>query len=256
MSMNSAVPDIESFHRDGYLLVPGLCPEASLVKLRQVCTEHLHPLLGPAEFEADLDYPGSPESREALGGHTPRRLLNAYSRDPSFRRWATGPLVGGLLAQLFGRSDVMLSQAHHNCVMTKYPGHSSATLWHQDIRYWSYERPELISVWLALGRENSRNGVLNLIPGSHRLDIDSGRMDGARFLRSGLGENKALIKTARNFELAAGDVLFFHCRTLHAAGMNLNDQVKLSAVFTYHLSDNKPLANTRSAALPSIPVEC
>ena len=57
----------------------------------------------------------------------------------------------------------MLSQCHHNCVMTKHPG-CSATLWHQDIRYWSFDRPELISAWFALDQEEAVNGALRVIP--------------------------------------------------------------------------------------------
>ena len=37
--------------------------------------------------------------------------------------------------------------------MTKAKTYSSATLWHQDNRYWSFEEENLISVWLALGDE-------------------------------------------------------------------------------------------------------
>ena len=53
----------------------------------------------------------------------------------------------------------------------------------------------------------------------------------------------------------AGDVLFFHCRLFHAAGMNLTDEVKLSAVFTCHAGDNQPIPGTRSATLPGIELE-
>ena len=70
--------------------------------------------------------------------------------------------------------------------MTKHPGFSSATLWHQDIRYWLFDQPELVSVWLALGDETEHNGGLKLIPGSHRQDLDRGHYDAAFFLRSDL----------------------------------------------------------------------
>ena len=146
-----------------------------------------------------------------------------------------------------------MSQNHHNCMMTKHPGYSSATLWHQDIRYWLFDQPDLVSVWLALGDETQDNGGMKLIPGSHSQHIDRGRFDGALFLRQDLPENQALIETAVSAELSRGDVLFFHSRTLHAAGRNNTDQVKASVVFTYHDVNNQPLAGTRSAAYPDIP---
>jgi phytanoyl-CoA hydroxylase len=180
--------------------------------------------------------------------------LNAYARDAVFRRWTTGAIVGDQLRALFGRDDLLLSQSHHNCVMTKHPGYSSATLWHQDIRYWSFDRPELISVWLALGEETPKNGALQVIPGSHLLDLDRGRFDKALFLRTDVAQNRKLIDAAITVELAPGDVLFFHCRLFHAAGMNLSDEIKFSLVSTYHTADNRPIPETRSALLPGIPL--
>jgi phytanoyl-CoA hydroxylase len=229
-----------------------MCPPELRESLLAVSRRHLSPLLGPVEYEADLGYPGSPAHRQAEGGDTPRRLLHAYSRDEVFRRWSAGAAVGDHLRALFGNDDVRLSQCHHNCTMTKHPGYSSATLWHQDIRYWSFDRPELISVWLALGTETVRNGALKVIPGSHKLTLDRGRFDGALFLRPELEENKALIARSVPVALEPGDVLFFHCRVLHAAGMNLTDEVKHSIVFTYHTADNAPIPETRSAQLPGI----
>ena len=252
-----------AFVRDGYHVARGLCPEELRQCLLDVSRRHLEGLLGPLEYEADVGYPGSPRSRQAEGGNTPRRLRHALSRDPLFRRWATGPEVSGRLTTLFAEmhqrpfepGEVLVSQCHHNCVMTKHPGYSSATLWHQDIRYWSFDRPELISVWLALGPENARNGALKVIPGSHLLDLDRGRLDGALFLRTDLEENADLIRLAVPVELAAGDVVFFHCRLFHAAGMNLTGEVKLSVVFTCHAAENRPIPDTRSADLPGIPLQ-
>ena len=59
-------------------------------------------------------------------------------------------------------------------------------------------------------------------------------------------------RQAQTVELEQGDALFFHCRTFHAAGMNLTEEPKLSCVFTYHTGDNRPIPDTRSAQYPSI----
>ena len=253
MASSEQAVAVRTFARDGFLVVRGLCPDELCARLESASRMHLNPLLGPVEYEADLDYPGAPEDRQSHGGDTPRRLLNACSRDDAFREWATGRPIGDHLRAQFG-TDACLSQCHHNCVMTKHPGHSSATLWHQDIRYWSFDRPELISVWLALGNESAANGALKIIPGTHVMDIDRGRLDSELFLRPELDENRTLIEQAHSVELDRGDALFFHCRLFHAAGMNLTDRVKLSAVFTYHAADNRPIPSTRSARLPAVPV--
>ena len=243
-----------AFERDGYLIVRGLAGGRGCEQMRIAAAAALSPVIGPVEFEADVGYAGAPAGRYAVGGGTPRRLLHAYAREAAFRHWAAHPRVAGTLHQLLGAPCVLLSQCHHNCVMTKHPGYSSVTSWHQDIRYWSFDRSELVSVWLALGRETAANGALRVIPGSHRLELDRGRFDRDLFLRPNVAENAELIAAAKPIALEAGDALFFHCRLFHAAGRNDTRRVKLSVVFTYHDADNQPIPGTRSAQYPSIDV--
>lgn len=240
------------FAANGFLVRKAFCPPSVCsAALAQIRTQ-LDPVFAPAEFEADVGYPGAPNSRAVAGGRTPRRLLSAVARFPVLAEFAVSAVVRAELQEILGDADISLSQAHHNCVMTKFPDHSSATLWHQDIRYWSFDRPELVSMWVALGEENVLNGCLRVIPGSHVLEFDRGRFDHALFLRPELAENKRLLRTSRLIELAPGDVLFFHSRLFHAAGPNRTDQAKLSAVFTYHVSENRAIPGTRSAQYESI----
>jgi phytanoyl-CoA hydroxylase len=247
--------DAARFERDGYVVARQLVDETQRAALERTARQSLDPLSGPVEFEADLGYPGAPHDRSAAGGETPRCLLSAYSRAAAFRAWQTDARLGTRLRSLLGGKQPMLSQSHHNCIMTKYPGYSSATRWHQDIRYWSFDRAELISVWLALGAEVEANGALSVIPGSHRLELDRGRFDADLFLRRDMDENRSLLDQALVVELEPGDVLFFHCRLFHAAGTNRTAQVKLSLVSTYHAEDNHPIPETRSAQYPPVPVD-
>ena len=139
--------------------------------------------------------------------------------------------------------------------MTKQPGYSSETMWHQDNRYWSFDEENLISVWLALGDEDIQNGCLQVIKGSHREEIDPDRFDAAQFLRTNLASNRKLIDQSIPLELSLGDALFFHSRLLHAAGKNLTGKTKLSIVFTYHEKNNRPVLNSRSARFPDITIK-
>lgn len=246
--------ETEQFHRDGYIVVRQLASAAEVEALRALASTLLDPLQGPVEFEADTGYPGAPKRRLDEGGLTPRRLLHAYSRDAVLRAWARDARVARRLTRFFGGVAPRVSQCHHNCIMTKHPKFSSLTSWHQDIRYWAFQRPDLISTWLALGPERKANGALLVIPGSHRLEIDALRYDEALFLRADLPENQALIAQAQMVELDAGDMLFFHCRLFHAAGRNETSALKCSLVFSYHDEHNRANLGTRSAVYPSIPV--
>ena len=222
---------LEQFARDGYVIVRSIAAPETVSRMLELARHHLDAHAAPLEYEADLSYPGAPPSREAPGGRTVRRLLQAYARNRLFREWATSDAVRERLEALLG-PEIELSQAHHNCIMTKSPRYSSATGWHQDIRYWAFERL--------------------LLPGTHRMRFAHDRLDAAKFLRTNLDENRALLATEVAAELDPGDVLFFHCRLFHAAGQNQTQSTKYSLVFTYHAAGNRPLAGTRSSALPDI----
>ncbi len=251
MSNGFTEAEVAQFGRDGYQIVRRLLSADGCARMREIAERDLGTAAPPLEYEAETQYPGAPSSLEAPGGRTVRRLLQAYGRDAVFREWATSAPVAVRLRQLLG-ARIALAQAHHNCVMTKDPRYSSLTSWHRDIRYWSYQRPELVSVWFALGEERVDNGCLLVIPGSHRIEFAPERLDEAQFLRTDIAENEDLLRTQVPVELQPGDVLFFHCRLFHAAGNNRSVNTKFSAVFTYRAMDNAPLPGTRSAGQPDV----
>lgn len=244
---------IEAFRTHGFIIERGLASPSVCKDMLDVIHSSVSPPLAPVEFETDVQYPGAPQSRTSLGGGTPRRLLHAYTRDQVFRHWAKSEQVVNRVSELLETEHVEMSQNHHNCIMTKYPGFSSSTAWHQDIRYWLFDQPNLVSVWLALGDEHENNGGLRLIPGSHIETLDRGRFDAMFFLRQDLPENQPLIDSAIAADLSQGDTLFFHSGVFHAAGQNQTENTKTSLVFTYHAKDNQPLEGTRSANYPDIP---
>ena len=239
------------FAEDGYLVLKGLGEPGLLQRMLDVTRTGVEQLIPPLELEADLNYPGAPSSRDEVGGRTVRRLKQALSRDFVFIEWVQRPTIVNRLRQLLG-PVVYCPLAHHNCIMTKAPEFSSDTGWHQDIRYWSFTQPELVNVWLALGPEHPENGCLKVIPGTHRMNFDRSRLDDDLFLRTDLPENDDLLSRERYVELQAGDVLFFHARTFHAASRNHTQQTKYSAVFTFRGDGNAPLPGSRSASLPEL----
>jgi len=241
--------DVAQFQRDGYVIARQFLSDSLRREMLHIIGDHLERGIGPVEYEADLHYPGAPPSQKATGGKTIRRLKQAHSRGMIFTECVTQPRLLGRLRQLLG-PQIVMPLAHHNCVMTKQPTFSSDTRWHQDVRYWSFMRPELISVWFAMGREFPDNGCLRLIPGSHRIDVGRDRLDDDLFFRPDLPQNQELIEQQITAELEPGDALFFHARVLHAADRNRTDRTKFSTVFTFRPQDNPPRPGSRSASLP------
>jgi len=245
---------IEGLREKGFVVIPGFLPAGGLKELNDFARRQLSARADPLEFEADLQYPGAPLSRTAQGGETVRRLLDAYDRDPLFARWSGAPDLRDWMEAYFGER-VLLSRAHHNCLMTKHPRYGSLTNWHRDIRYWSFPREDLVSVWFALGEESKDNGALWFVPESHRMVFEPDRFDGARFFRADRADSAEILATAESPRLEPGDAVFFHCNTLHSAGRNISDAVKFSLVYTYHGQSNAPKAGTRSASKAEVSLD-
>ena len=241
----------DRFARDGVLRLRGWSSPAQVAAALEAARAQLDARSEPLELEADVGYPGAPRSRADSGGQTVRRLLRATTRGEAFRALAASAAMGALMRELVGPQPLLV-QTHHNCVMTKMPGYSSATHWHQDVRYWSYQRPELVSAWFALSAETPENGCLSFLPGTHRALFTRDRLDARLFLRQDQEDNLALIAGAFTPSLEPGDLVLFHCRTFHAAGRNATTVTKFSPVFTYRDASNAPLPGTRSASTDDI----
>ena len=243
------------------MLVRGLCPAEQVHEMRRHVLDDLAAAVGPVEYEAEVGYEGAPASLDMPGGRTVRRLLDALGRHTVYRQWALSEaltdVVRSLLDSLNGPGSshddaeaarLMVVRAHHNCIMTKQPSYSSTTGWHQDTRYWSFSRPDLINAWTALGVESVDNGGMRLIPGSHRKPFAAECFDEQRFFRTDVPGNQRWLEKAVQMDMRPGDVLFFHAGLLHSAGRNLTDERKLSLVLSYRSSSNTPIVGSRSAA--------
>ncbi|WP_456433745.1 phytanoyl-CoA dioxygenase family protein [Nitratifractor sp.] len=230
------------FDEKGFVLLRNVVDPRRVAMIRDAAMLHLKYRIPPYELESEYIGDESEAYRRTI-----RRLRQAYDRDRIFREWMEDPSLTPMLQALLGERPVLVL-AHHNSIMTKMPHSSTPTHWHRDLRYWHYETDNLLSVWLALGEENERNGVLEFIPGSHRMDLKPDRFDERLFFREDLDANRALIRRRVRHDLEAGDLIFFHAALLHRAAKNTTDHPKISFVYTVRGISNKPIVGTRSDA--------
>ena len=231
---------LQQFHKDGFLLLPGFAPKPLCEEILQAAKEEMAEKRAPIESEEE--YLGVPQGATV----TLRRLRQVYHRHPVFRQWMHFDPMRPVLEQVLGEKPV-LTLAHHNSIMTKMPAKSTETCWHQDIRYWRYENSNLVSVWLALGEERMENGVLEFIPGSHRLTLHPDQFDAKTCFMKDAPQNREILKDRVHFDLNPGDVVLFHALTLHHAYENQTKEPKISFVYTVKGENNQPLPETRSA---------
>ncbi len=235
---------LERFDRDGFILLREFASSQKVVKIRDKAKLLMK---NPAEpIETEESYHNYDTSAITL-----RRLRQVYDRDLVFSSWMKSKKIFPILKQVL-RDNPVLTLAHHNSIMTKMPSEISSTCWHQDRRYWHFENDNLVSVWLALGKERISNGVLAFIPGSHKMKFTRNQFDEKQCFRTDLEQNRDILAKKIHYDLNPGDVVIFHCKTLHSACNNKTDKPKISFVYTVKGEKNSAILNTRSSNFPEL----
>lgn len=229
---------IKEFNTNGFLIIKNFAEQDLCDKILEKAKEHLVNKQAPIESEQEYTKTNSKDI-------TVRRLRQVYDREPIFQEWMTNKEIQPILKQLFNEQPV-ITLAHHNSIMTKMPFESSRTFWHQDRRYWHFENDDLISIWLSLDDEFLENGLLEFIPQSHKEQFSKEQFDEDSNFLDEHEANKKLIEKRVHQNLQKGDIVLFHCKTLHHAGKNETDKAKISFVYTVRAQSNQPLQNTRS----------
>lgn len=134
---------------------------------------------------------------------------------------------------------------YHSKITAKEPREGGAWEWHQDYGYWYNNGcmyPLMASAMIALDRCTKANGCLQVLKGSHLLGrIDHGLLDGDQ-----VGADLARVEQAKErlelvyAEMELGDVLFFHCNTLHRSDQNLSDDRRWTLICCYNAARNDP----------------
>ena len=151
-----------AYDRDGYLVIPGALPAATLAAVRAEATAICRGLRGPIDGIARSD-PADPDEdvlRRHLCVHFPHKvspLMLGIARQPAAVRVLTeviGPNVKMMQSMLFIKSEGKPGQA-----------------WHQDEAHIPTRDRSLTAVWIALDDATVENGCLWVIPGSHRAGV-------------------------------------------------------------------------------------
>jgi phytanoyl-CoA hydroxylase len=257
--MNLTQNQLDEFNRDGFLILPNFADKEMCEAILDVALAHLKHKIEPLETEIDYgikskkyrtdisDYSSIEKSKKI----TVRRLRQVYNRDILFKNWMENKKIRPLLKQILD-DDIVITLAHHNSIMTKMPYSSTQTEWHQDRRYWSYDGDNLVSIWLALGKENTDNGVLEFIPKSHKMKFSEEQFEDKEYFSKVHPLNMSLIETKDSYPLNQGDVVIFHSKLLHRANANNTDKPKVSFVYTVKGKSINVIKNSRSSQYSEI----
>ena len=243
---------LQDFQQNGFLILRNFLEVKKCEAILDVAKAHLKHRIEPIETELGYNEKSFEYRRDVADYSSTkqqsqvRRLRQVYDRDILFKKWMENEKIRPILKQVLD-DEVVITTAHHNSIMTKMPSPHSQTAWHQDRRYWSYSDDNLVSVWLALDKENSANGVLEFIPKSHTMQFSSEQFGEKEYFLEDNKLNMSLIETKVSSNLEAGDVVLFHCKLLHRANRNSTTKPKISFVYTVKGKQTMALKGSRSA---------
>ena len=210
----SILPEEERrrFEEDGFTVVRGLFGDEEIAALRAEFTA-LH-AAGPV--------PGHFEPRPSGQDGRPADPLDAYPRvmqphefhEPSLG-WLLDPRLRAVLETLLGE-EVLAAQS---MFYFKPPGARGQAL-HQDNFYLRVAPGTCVAAWIACEAIDRDNGGLEVVPGTHRMDLfcPEEADAGVSFAREYVAPPPGL--TTVPVDMAPGDVLFFNGSLVHGSQPN------------------------------------
>jgi len=244
MSTTTLTPQqIESFHKDGYLIVKKFIAHKAVEKLYGTA-------IGDNAMENN-----AMNVTDQTGKNSKLSLWFTPGNDVFGYLTRSESIVNGVAALLDSDAPVC---HYHSKLMQKEPKVGGAWEWHQDYGYWYKNQfmfpDQLISVMVALTPANKQNGCLQVIKGSHKL----GRINHG-FAGEQVGADMVMVNNALKtmdlvyVEIEPGDALFFHSNILHRSEANLSDHPRWSIISCYASQSN--LAYNENSTSWKTPIE-
>jgi ectoine hydroxylase-related dioxygenase (phytanoyl-CoA dioxygenase family) len=201
---------IESFRRDGHVVVRDIAPREEI--------ESYRPLLQSIVESRKSDAQGRIDDYSKLF----TQVTNVWRLTDAARAVVLSKHYARVAAELLGVSAVRL---YHDQALFK-PAGAARTPWHQDRYYWPLDTELTVTMWLPLVDVDDALGPMMFASGSHRA---TGLGDLA--ISDGTDQRLAAVIAGKQWPIVTspinvGDATFHYGATLHSAGANASRQTR------------------------------
>ncbi len=225
---------IETYRRDGYLVIPRLIDGAQLAELRSLTDRLIAEARGVSANDALYDL----EPSHSATMPRVRRLKPAiFKRHAFFRDLARDPKITSLLAQLIGPAI----RLHGGKLNMKSAGYGSPVEWHQDWAFYPHSNDDVLATGIYLDDCDEANGPLMVVPGTHHGPVHDHHANG-RFCgafdpaAAGVDVTKAVPLMG-----PAGSMTIHHARLVHGSALNRSNRQRRLLLHEYAAADAWPL---------------
>jgi len=163
--MTLSQDQLDSYHRDGFLVVDNLLPDEDVKALGVRLREYTHGDRRSDKVTLQAEPRVSRgELKVAHPGDGIRKVAGLVESDDLFLALGLHANIVSIIEQILG-PDLKMFRNH---LLLKPPQVGSQKGMHQDSPYWPIEPMDLCSCWFALDDATEENGCLGVIPGWHK----------------------------------------------------------------------------------------
>ena len=233
--------EIETYHRDGVLLLPGMFDKDWIELLNKGLDANIE-----APTRRSRIWYKDTSGRSMFYDHT------AWQGIEEYRKFIFNSPAAQICGQLMRSTTINF---FFDSVFVRSTGTQFETPWHQDEPYWSVEGYDACSIWMPLGPVKQKN-ALSFVPGSHRLktvfkqynfgDLNPVRkknVDQVDFSDIAEQEFPDINADPKRFgvvswDMQPGDCIAFNGRTMHGGSGKLDDDCELRVFTTKWVGDD------------------
>jgi ectoine hydroxylase-related dioxygenase (phytanoyl-CoA dioxygenase family) len=219
-SMNLISPAHRAaYHQEGYMILPSVIPQDTLVMLREECSYYL------GYFDAMMDAKGVEVDNLC---HRGRRyfISKRYRLSPRLWRFLFGPLMAEIAQSALGPNVYLF----HEQWVVKGAEQGMKFGWHQDSGYVKHHDPTTrhkpyLTLWCTLDDVSEENGTVYLLPhsrgGTKDKILDHDKEEGTNDVIGYTGDDPG-----EAIAVPAGSVVAFTSYNLHRSGANHTDRMR------------------------------
>ncbi|CAN5445869.1 phytanoyl-CoA dioxygenase family protein [soil metagenome] len=222
-ALNTVVPETarETFEARGFSVAKGLFSLEETTYLKKYFTDMVE-RGGDGWAEGGVH----PDHDDPLKRYP--RLLQPHRGDNVAKNYMVDDRIRVWLGTILGKEPL----AVQTMVYFKPPGARGQAL-HQDNRFLRVDPGTCIAAWMALDRCDEENGCLEVVPGSHTMEMIC--LTPADASQSFTGEMVQIPPGmhTENVIMDPGDVIFFNGSLIHGSPPNLSDRFRAIIVGHY-----------------------
>ena len=228
---------VQTFRRDGFVVVPGLLSGDELERYGRLVT-------GAVKGRSARDQ--RPLAEKSRYEQSFIQCMNLWEDFPDIRPLTFHPLLGQAAAELLGVDAIRL---WHDQALYKQAG-GRPTDAHQDHPYWPIKETASVTAWIPFEGSARGAGALAYLPGTHTVGL-------RKFVNIFFGEPQDILREPEVagiepvfVEVPKGSVAFHHGLTVHLADANQTDRDRAVHTIIYF-----PDGSTRGYPYPHFAVD-